>query len=304
MHPLRPTEAGCHRPLAATAASRIREGGEGPGIAIVGAGVSGLTSGCSCTTMPPGDDLHGTTPEQVTGGRLLNTVAHHHHTLERERALGVHHWDAGNTATSATITARRHPRADAVPRRLRAPVLDHRLPPLPAAPDGRLRGARRRARSARPGDAPTPRVDHDLVVVAAGRGYRAVFTRRPRSPRRGARSGGCRRGSTTASPTASPRASACTSRSATASCSSCRSSRARASLPRCCSRRSPAATSRRSPSLLRDDPAAFHRAVSIGSSAISRCSLERSTCGSFALAGPGDILQGALTPAVSEDWCA
>ena len=26
-------------------------------------------------------------------GRLLNTVAHHHHTLERERALGVDHWD-------------------------------------------------------------------------------------------------------------------------------------------------------------------------------------------------------------------
>jgi hypothetical protein len=34
------------------------------------------------------------TPEQFAAGRLPNTVGHHHHTLERERALGVHHWDA------------------------------------------------------------------------------------------------------------------------------------------------------------------------------------------------------------------
>ena len=33
------------------------------------------------------------TPDAIREGRLLNTVAHHHHTLERERALGVDHWD-------------------------------------------------------------------------------------------------------------------------------------------------------------------------------------------------------------------
>ena len=32
-------------------------------------------------------------PDAIRAGKLLNTVAHHHHTLERERALGVDHWD-------------------------------------------------------------------------------------------------------------------------------------------------------------------------------------------------------------------
>jgi len=34
------------------------------------------------------------TGDELARGRLLNSVAHHHPTLERERRLGVHHWDA------------------------------------------------------------------------------------------------------------------------------------------------------------------------------------------------------------------
>ena len=65
------------------------------GIGIVGAGVAGLHLGLflrghdvpvTIYTERSGDD--------VAAGRLPNTVGHHHHTLERERALGVHHWDA------------------------------------------------------------------------------------------------------------------------------------------------------------------------------------------------------------------
>ena len=64
-------------------------------IAIVGSGVSGLHLGLFLQQHDvPVTIYSDKTAEQIAGGRLLNTVAHHHHTLERERALGVHHWDA------------------------------------------------------------------------------------------------------------------------------------------------------------------------------------------------------------------
>jgi len=64
-------------------------------IAIVGSGVSGLHLGLFLRQHDvPVTIYSDKTAEQIASGRLLNTVAHHHHTLERERALGVHHWDA------------------------------------------------------------------------------------------------------------------------------------------------------------------------------------------------------------------
>ena len=64
-------------------------------IAIVGSGVSGLHLGLFLAQHDvPVTIYTDKSAEQIAAGRLLNTVAHHHHTLERERALGVHHWDA------------------------------------------------------------------------------------------------------------------------------------------------------------------------------------------------------------------
>jgi len=64
-------------------------------IAIIGSGVSGLHLGLFLQQHDvPVTIYTDKTPEQIASGRLLNTVAHHHHTLERERALGVDHWDA------------------------------------------------------------------------------------------------------------------------------------------------------------------------------------------------------------------
>ncbi|MAA75875.1 MAG: monooxygenase [Salinisphaeraceae bacterium] len=67
----------------------------GKDIGIVGAGTAGLHlglflrgEGIDCTLYT------SRTPDQVRRGRILNTVAHHHVTLERERALGVYHWPA------------------------------------------------------------------------------------------------------------------------------------------------------------------------------------------------------------------
>ena len=62
-------------------------------IGIIGAGVAGLhlglllrQHGVDATIITEHD------PEEIAGMRLLNTVAHHHVTLDRERSLGVCHW--------------------------------------------------------------------------------------------------------------------------------------------------------------------------------------------------------------------
>ena len=66
----------------------------GSTIGIVGSGVSGLHLGLFLRAHDVPVTIYGDKePDEIRAGRLLNTVAHHHHTLERERALGVHHWD-------------------------------------------------------------------------------------------------------------------------------------------------------------------------------------------------------------------
>lgn len=62
-------------------------------VGIVGAGVAGLhlalylqQKGIAATIVTD------RTPDELRVGRLLNTVAHHHTTLDRETALGVNHW--------------------------------------------------------------------------------------------------------------------------------------------------------------------------------------------------------------------
>jgi 2-polyprenyl-6-methoxyphenol hydroxylase-like FAD-dependent oxidoreductase len=63
-------------------------------IGIVGSGVSGLHLGLFLRAHDVPVTMYAEkTPDAIREGRLLNTVAHHHHTLERERALGVDHWD-------------------------------------------------------------------------------------------------------------------------------------------------------------------------------------------------------------------
>ena len=65
-----------------------------PEVGIVGAGTAGLHLALFL-------QQHGVEPtlyaersaDEMRAGRLPNTVAHHHHTRARERALGVNHWD-------------------------------------------------------------------------------------------------------------------------------------------------------------------------------------------------------------------
>ena len=67
----------------------------GSTIGIVGSGVSGLHLGLFLRAHDVPVTMYGDKePDEIRAGKLLNTVGHHHHTLVRERALGVHHWDA------------------------------------------------------------------------------------------------------------------------------------------------------------------------------------------------------------------
>lgn len=66
-------------------------------IGIIGAGTAGLKLGLHLIGHGVAVKLFtDRRPEEYAGMRLLNTVAHHHVTVEREDALGVNHWpDAG-----------------------------------------------------------------------------------------------------------------------------------------------------------------------------------------------------------------
>lgn len=62
-------------------------------IAIIGAGTAGLHLGLHLLQNGIKPTLYtDRTPEEYAGARLMNTVAHHHVTCEREEALGCNHW--------------------------------------------------------------------------------------------------------------------------------------------------------------------------------------------------------------------
>jgi 2-polyprenyl-6-methoxyphenol hydroxylase-like FAD-dependent oxidoreductase len=164
--------------------SRNTERGDNvAGIGIIGAGVSSLHLGLYLQAHDVPVTIYADkTPEQITEGRLLNTVAHHHHTLERERALGVHHWDVaehGYACHHHFISGPGlafqgdfdHP----------SMCIDYRLYLPRLLRDFQERGGDV-VFGATPEAADVERVsaDHELVVVAVGRGsIGGMFRRRP-----------------------------------------------------------------------------------------------------------------------------
>jgi 2-polyprenyl-6-methoxyphenol hydroxylase-like FAD-dependent oxidoreductase len=152
-------------------------------IAIVGAGVSGLHLGLFLQQHDvPATIYTDNTADQVAAGRLLNTVAHHHHTLERERALGVHHWDAdeyGYVCHQYAITG--------LPERLRfrgdfvhpSSIIDYRLYLPRLMEDYQERGGELVVGPIDPTVAEQLGENHDLVVIAGGRGLGSMFAPRP-----------------------------------------------------------------------------------------------------------------------------
>lgn len=154
-----------------------------PDIGIVGAGVAGLHLGLLLRQHDvPVTIYTDRTAEQTAGGRLLNTVAHHAPTLERERQLGVDFWPAQEYGYSC----HHHYFGGPQPLRFRgdfaerSAAIDYRLY-LPRLMDTFQELGGELVIRALGGDDIEPlAARHDLLVVAAGRGaFTDLFPRRP-----------------------------------------------------------------------------------------------------------------------------
>ncbi|MGV9541490.1 styrene monooxygenase/indole monooxygenase family protein [Nocardia beijingensis] len=153
-----------------------------PDIGIIGAGIGGLQLGLQLR----GHDIPVTiytdkTANQIAGGRLLNSVAHHGPTLERERALGVHFWPVEKYGYSC----HHHYIGGEQPLSFRgdftdwSSAIDYRLY-LPKLMEAfQERGGDLQIRMLQADDIEPIAARHDLVVVAAGRGaFASIFPRR------------------------------------------------------------------------------------------------------------------------------
>jgi 2-polyprenyl-6-methoxyphenol hydroxylase-like FAD-dependent oxidoreductase len=151
-------------------------------IGIVGAGVSALHLGLRLRQHDIPVTIHtDRSADQLAAGRLLNTVAHHHPTLQRERQLGVHHWDAAEYG----YVCHHHYVGGPQPLVFRGDFvspssgIDYRLylPRLMA--DFEARGGSIEIRGIQAGDLDRISDRHDLLVVASGGGpLSGMFPRR------------------------------------------------------------------------------------------------------------------------------
>jgi 2-polyprenyl-6-methoxyphenol hydroxylase-like FAD-dependent oxidoreductase len=277
------------------------------GIGIIGAGVSALHLGLYLRAHDvPVTIYTDKEPQQIADGRLLNTVAHHHHTLERERQLGVHHWDVAEHGyvchhhfISGPDLAFQgdfdHP-SMCIDYRIYLPRLSKDLverggefvfgPPPEAADVERI------AR------------DHDLVVVAVGRGsVGGMFKRRPdKSPYDRPQRRLCAalyRGIAYAEPRGVSFCIAPGHGELLELPLLTREGPATALLFECI----PGGDTEVLVDMPYDeDPAAFERTVLETTRRHFGWVRERIDTSAFSMLGPKDILQGALTPVVREDY--
>lgn len=150
-------------------------GGAGSsGIAIVGSGVAGLHLALLLQQQGiPATLYSDQTAAQLASGRMLNTVAHHNTTVQREQALGVDHWDLAEYGYFCHHHYIGGPQPLSFPGAFRAPsrAIDYRvyLPRLLA--DFQERGGDFRAGlHVSPEEIVRLSERHDLVVIATGKG--------------------------------------------------------------------------------------------------------------------------------------
>ncbi|MBL1102012.1 styrene monooxygenase/indole monooxygenase family protein [Streptomyces coffeae] len=154
-----------------------------PNIGIVGAGVAGLHLGLLLRKHDvPVTIYTDKTPQQIAAGRLLNSVAHHAPTLERERHLGVDFWPVEEYG----YTCHHHYVGGSGPLRFRgdfsrgSSAIDYRLYLPKLTEVFQQRGGDLRIGALRTEDVEGVAGQHDLVVVSAGRGaFTSLFPRRP-----------------------------------------------------------------------------------------------------------------------------
>ncbi|GAA2352179.1 alanine-phosphoribitol ligase [Saccharopolyspora halophila] len=151
------------------------------GIGIAGAGVAGLHLGLLLRRNDIPVTLYSDrTPEQLGSGRLPAAVAHHDTTLARERALGVQHWSAAEYGYDVHHHYVGGPLQARFTGSLGAPsrAVDYRMYLPRLLRDFTDAGGKLDIRSIAPQDLTELSQRHELVVVATGRsGLSGVFER-------------------------------------------------------------------------------------------------------------------------------
>jgi 2-polyprenyl-6-methoxyphenol hydroxylase-like FAD-dependent oxidoreductase len=151
-------------------------------IGIVGAGVSALHLGLRLRQHDIPVTIHtDRSADELAAGRLLNTVAHHHPTLERERQLGVHHWDAAEYGYGCHHHYVGGPQPLVFRGDFASPSsgIDYRLYLPRLIADFEDRGGTIEIRGIGAGDIDGISDRHDLLVVASGGGpVSGMFPRR------------------------------------------------------------------------------------------------------------------------------
>jgi 2-polyprenyl-6-methoxyphenol hydroxylase-like FAD-dependent oxidoreductase len=156
-------------------------------IGIVGSGIAGLHLGLFLRQHDVDVTIYtDKTAEEIANGRIQNTVAHHATTLERERALGVHFWDAAEYGYDGHYHyfGGEQPLYFVGSFAARSSAIDYRLylPRLTAELEER--GGEVAIVALEPADVERLSREHDLMVVCSGRaGLGSMFPRRrERSP--------------------------------------------------------------------------------------------------------------------------
>jgi 2-polyprenyl-6-methoxyphenol hydroxylase-like FAD-dependent oxidoreductase len=152
-------------------------------IGIVGAGVAGLHLGLFLQQQGIEATIYAErSPAQQLGGQLPSLVARHDHTRERERLLGVNHWDAAESNLRRVYVDVIGEQSLRFHGDLERPaiVVDMRIYCARLLEDFASRGGKVVVGGLEPADVERLSTEHDLMVVATGRGgLNNMFPRRP-----------------------------------------------------------------------------------------------------------------------------
>lgn len=153
-------------------------------IGIVGAGTAGLHLGLYL--LQHGVDVTIFTdrkPEEYKGMRLLNTVAHHNVTVDRETALGVNHWPAmeyGYFGHHYYIGVKPQPLQFYGDLHGPSRAVDYRIYQPRLMEDFENRGGRIEYREIKAEEVPKLSARFDLIVVCTGKGpFGQMFQHEP-----------------------------------------------------------------------------------------------------------------------------
>ena len=142
-------------------------------IGIIGAGVAGLHLGLFLRQHGIEATLYAEkSPEQQFGSRLPSLVARAGHTRERERKLGVNHWDQGNNEFSRVNVSVGGPQPMAFQGNMPRPFIavDMRIYLGRLLEDFATRGGKVVVGEVQASDIERLSAQHDLLVVSSGRG--------------------------------------------------------------------------------------------------------------------------------------